>query len=365
LRTSFVAVGALLVGMTAPSVRGTVAGQSLPVPTARLLPSPTLTIPALTDSNSPVVWELLQGQPRMFVFASEAGQTTRIEGPDLSRLSVRGLVGHDGHPGHGVWMEGIVPDVDGTWYGYYHHEQPAEVCGERRRTIPRIGAARSNDFGTTWQDLGIILEAPRSSEDCASANEYFVGGVGDFSVMLDHEQQYLYIFFTQYASSESVQGVSVARMTWADRDSPEGKLSVWLRNQTWVRTRTVAVHEGARYVYPAGMPIYRVSESWHGSPSVGAFWGPSVHWNRYLQQYVMLLNRAQDSAWTQEGVYVAFTPQLSDPGSWSIPERLIAAGTWYPQVIGTEIGWGTDREAGERARFFLGGKSQYLIQFVR
>jgi hypothetical protein len=56
---------------------------------------------------------------------------------------------------------------------------------------------------------------------------------------------------------------------------------------------------------------------------------------------------------------------LSDPGSWSIPERLIAAGTWYPQVIGTEIGWGTDREAGERARFFLGGKSQYLIQFVR
>jgi hypothetical protein len=299
------------------------------------------------------------------VFASESGVTSRLEGTDVSQLALRGLVGFDGHPGHGVWIEGIVPDIDGTWYGYYHHEAPADLCDDAGRTIPRIGALRSYDFGVTWQDLGIILEAPRGSHDCASNNDYFLGGVGDFSVMLDQEQQYLYFFFSQYANRESVQGVSVARMVWANRDAPEGKLSVWFRNQTWLPTRMTRGTPGVRFAYPAGAPIYRVAESWHDSVTVDAFWGPSVHWNTYLQRYVMLLNRAQDSAWTQEGVYVAFTPHLGDPGTWSIPQRLIAGGAWYPQVVGLEPGTGTDRQAGERARFFVGGTSHYVIQFSK
>jgi hypothetical protein len=122
---------------------------------------------------------------------------------------------------------------------------------------------------------------------------------------------------------------------------------------------------GVRHAYPAGMPIYRVAESWHTATTVDAFWGPSVHWNTYLEQYVMLLNRAQDSSWTQEGVYVSFTSHLNDPGTWSIPQRLLAGGGWYPQVMGSETGTGTDREAGEQARFFLAGRSQYLIRFSK
>jgi hypothetical protein len=305
------------------------------------------------------------GQQRLFVFASESGVTTRIEGADVSELTARGLVAFDGHPGYGVWIESIVPDIDGTWYGYYHNELPANVCGDPQRAIPRIGAARSSDFGVTWKDLGIVLEAPRGSHDCASANEFFVGGVGDFSVMLDHDQQYLYIFFSQYPSRESRQGVSAARMAWADRDAPQGRVSVWVRNQTWLPPRATNARTGERYAYSAGAPIYRVAESWHDATSVDAFWGPSVHWNTYLQQYVMLLNRAQDAQWTQEGVYVAFTERLHDPGTWSIPQRLLGGGAWYPQVVGLEPGTGTDREAGERARFFLGGQSSYVIAFAK
>ena len=79
----------------------------------------------------------------------------------------------------------------------------------------------------------------------------------------------------------------------------------------------------------------------------------------------MLLNRARDTAWTQEGVYVAFSPHLDQPASWSPPQRLIAGGRWYPQVRGLEVGSGTDRLAGERARFFMGRQSEHLIQFSR
>jgi hypothetical protein len=79
----------------------------------------------------------------------------------------------------------------------------------------------------------------------------------------------------------------------------------------------------------------------------------------------MLLNRAKDPAWTQEGIYVAFSPRLDDPKRWSIPQRLMSGGRWYPQVIGTEAGIGSDRVAGERARFFVQGRSDHLIQFSK
>jgi hypothetical protein len=342
----------------------TMEGQAAPVPTARLIAAPTVSLPGEADSNSPAVWDRIDGRLRFFVLTSVAGASVRSEGSDLTRLTARGAVAFTNHPGSGVWFESIVPDADGTWYGFYHNEWPAEICNDSTRTIPRIGAARSTDSGATWQDLGVVLQSPPGTNDCASANQYFVGGVGDFSVMLDHGSQYLYLFFSQYANRETAQGVSVARLAWADRDAPAGKATVWLRNQTWLPARPIRTRDGFRHVYPAGGPIYRVIEPWHANV-VDAFWGPSVHWNTYLQQYVMLLNRASDSSWTQEGVYVAFTPTLDDPGTWSMPQRLVAGGRWYPQVIGTEPGAGTDRVAGERARFFISGRSEYTIQFFK
>jgi hypothetical protein len=79
----------------------------------------------------------------------------------------------------------------------------------------------------------------------------------------------------------------------------------------------------------------------------------------------MLLNRAKDVDWEPEGIYVAFSKSLTDPTAWSTPQRLLVGGAWYPQVMGLEPGTGTDRIAGERARFFLNGRSHYVIQFSR
>jgi hypothetical protein len=265
-----------------------------------------------------------------------------------------------------VWMEAVVPDVEGTWYGYYHHEIPADVCGEEPRTLPRIGAARSRDFGETWEDLGTILEAPAGWHDCDSTNRFFVGGVGDFSVVLDQDSKDLYFFFSQYSSRQQTQGVAVGRMAWANRDRPAGRMTVWWHSTTWIPARRLrSGNERMGYAYPAGVPIYRATNGWHDDQRVDAFWGPSVHWNTYLQQYVMLLNRAQDAQWRQEGIYVAFSKSLDDPTDWSVPRRLLAGGQWYPQVIGSEPGLGTDKTAGERARFFMAGRSQYVIQFSR
>jgi hypothetical protein len=118
--------------------------------------------------------------------------------------------------------------------------------------------------------------------------------------------------------------------------------------------------------YPFASPVLPAAESWHDADTlVDAFWGPSVHWNTYLQLYVMLLNHAHDSEWGQEGIYVSFAPKLDDPRLWSPPVKILNGGSWYPQVIGLEPAAGTDKLAGEWARFFMSGTSRHLLRFIR
>jgi hypothetical protein len=364
---------AVLVACVLMTMGGALVAQS-PVsrtPSATLVPATTVSFNGLADSNSPAVWEVVNGRRLLFLFTSFNGWSTRQFGTQLTTLTSVGPVAFDAPPPHGVWLEAIVPDADGTWYGYYHNERPADVCGDTSRMLPRIGAARSRDFGATWEDLGIVLEAPPDSHDCATTNRYFVGGVGDFSAILDHNARYLYFFFSQYANREGTQGVAVARMPWAFRDQPRGRVAVWWRGMAWAPPRRIRQEmDGeerlpAEYAYWAGMPIYRAADDWHAGQTVDAFWGPSVHWNTYLEQYVMLLNRAIDSNWRQEGIYVAFAPTLDDPTAWSAPMRLLSGGDWYPQVIGLESEGGTDKIAGQRARLFLEGRSRYFIEFVK
>ena len=335
------------------------------VPTATLIPAMTITLSGSVDSNSPLLWDLVQGRDGLSVLTSFNGWPSRHFGNQLQTLSGLGRVTFEAPPPHGVWMEAIVRADNGTWYGYYHNERPADECADPSRVLPRIGAARSDDFGATWQDLGVILEAPANWYDCDTTNRYFIGGVGDFSVVLDPDQRYLYLFFSQYADREQTQGVAVARMPWAFRDRPRGRLAVWWRGSAWVPPRITRSSEGTEYSYPAGVPIYPARDGWHEDQTVDAFWGPSVHWNTYLEQYVMLLNHASDPNFRQEGIYVAFSRSLEDPTSWSEPRRLLTGGEWYPQVVGIEPGTGTDKIADERARLFISGRSRHFIQFSR
>jgi hypothetical protein len=335
-------------------------------PTATLSFAPTLRLPGAVDSNSPAVWTLEEGEEVLHVLTSDAGQPSVASGIRLSRLGETEPVSFSSHPGHGVWMEAVVADHRGTWYGYYHNEVPADVCGRPDRVLPRIGAARSRDNGRTWQNLGIVLEAPAAAYDCGTDNRYFVGGIGDLSVMLDPESKHLYLFFSQYSSAREAQGVAVGRLLWARRDWPVGRVDVWSDN-AWLPVTPLAGSVKSKplaWQYPAGTPLVAPRRPWHDADPVNdAYWGPSVHWNTHLEQYVMLLNRAKDESFGQEGIYVSFAPTLENPRLWTPPQRILAGGSWYPQVIGLEAGDGTDKIAGARARFFMGGTSHHSIEF--
>ena len=335
------------------------------LPRVELRPAPLLELPGQVDSNSPAVWSRVGGRSLLFVMTSFSGQPSRAWGRDLATLGRAREIPLDSWPDGGIWMEAIVPDEDGTWYGYYHNETVANMCRRPDRVIPRLGAARSRDNGATWEPLGVILEAPPRTYDCTTDNAYFVGGVGDFSVMLDSESRDLYFFHSLYLRSVTEQGVGVARLAWADRDAPGGKISIW-RNGVWLPAAAFGSGEQPRWVYPAATPVFPAAESWHSNDAVvDAFWGPSVHWNTFLSRYVMLLNRARDVQYRQEGIYVSFAQSLENPRGWSTPVKIVDGGRWYPQILGLEQGSGTDKTAGEWARLYMMGTSHHVIRFLR
>jgi hypothetical protein len=246
----------------------------------------------------------------------------------------------------------IADQTDSMWYVFYHHEQPALACGRSDRSIPRIGVARSSDRGFTWTNLGIILEAPSGSEVCGSSNRFVFGGVGDVSAMLDADWKDVYLYFSNFGRDPRTQGVLLARLAWADRDDPRGRVTIW-RDGAWLSpVRSPAAAEG--WEYPAGTPLVQAANS---------FWGPSIHWNTSVNRYVMLLNRALDEAFNNEGIYVSFATKLDDPRGWSTPRKILNGGNWYPQVAGREQGTGSDKQMGRIARLFLTGRSTSYIEF--
>ncbi len=308
--------------------------------------------PGDSDCNSPLHWD----RNTLFVFNS-AGHPWRSSGPDvfgLDRSYVR--TEFNTRANGGRWVECTWKAADGMLYGWYHHE-PLGLCPGNGLTAPVIGAARSKDNGANWQDLGIVLEAPAGTLYCETKNRYFAGGEGDFCVMLDEASGVLYFFFSTYGGDASEQGVAVARMLWADRNVPVGRVWKWHRGQ-WNQPGLGG----------AATPFLPVRVDW-AREDADAFWGPSVHWNSHLKQYVMLLNRASDANWTQEGVYISFTKRLADPRQWSPPEKILEGlrpDEWYPQVVGVDTAAReTDKLAGKRARLFVRGVSRWEITFRR
>ncbi len=352
----------LVVAVLCAALFVTLRGQSQPAearrareggPAAGLVRASRIVMPGAVDSNVPLAWELVDGRWQLFALTSFGGIPTRHAGSALDQMQPAGPLTIAPHPGDGVWIESVVPDGHGTWYGYYHHERPAVACGRADRFLPRLGAVRSTDRGATWEHLGFILEAPGDTAACASTNLFVLGGVGDVSAVLDRTSTNLFLYVSQYPKTPADQGIAVARLAWADRDTPVGRVDVW-RGGAWIPAPA------------AGTPLVAPSRPWHdGQIAADVFWGPSIHWNRYLEQYVMLMNRAANERFDNEGIYVSYAPGLDDPRRWSAPRKILNGGGWYPQVAGLEPAAGTDREAGQRARFLLTGRSDYVIEFQK
>ncbi|HLF72593.1 MAG TPA: hypothetical protein VI759_10635 [Dehalococcoidia bacterium] len=298
-----------------------------------------LVMPAQVDSNSPAVW--IDGT--LVMFNSAKGTTVRTSGDSVANLYEPMAVQLPLLPRPGyVWIESVWRDEsDGVLYGWYHFE-PADLdC----YTAPIIGAAVSYDAGLTWEDRGFVIDSPYPV-DCDYTNGYVAGGNGDFDVILDTAGQYFYFLFSNYAGPIDQQGVNIARSPFASRGQPGSvtKYFGWAWSEPGIGGQATA--------------IFPSSTGWKG-PYIEAYWGPSVHWNTYLNRYVALLNHTAGENYVQEGIYITFSEDLLN---WTAPVKLIDGGGWYAEALGLEAG-DTDTIAGQSLRIYVSGVSDYVLVF--
>ncbi len=302
-------------------------------------------LPGISDSSSPVYWR----DDTFAVLQSNGMPILSYGSSQFSRLKSQAVF-LDSYEHVPLWIESVWRSEEGVLYAWYHHEQ--WVCGAL--SAPRIGALVSSDSGRTFNDLGIILESGYE-DDCAAENGYFAGGHGDFTVVLDHDRRYFYIYFSNYSGPESAQGVAVARIPFGARDQPAGKAEKFFDggwNEPGLGGKVSAI-------IPTRTP-------W-GLAGTDAYWGPAIHWNTYLNQYVMLLNRSCcEPGWPVSGIHIAFNADLANPYAWTPPQEVLPPeeSGWYPQVIGAGEGE-SDRVAGQVARLYMGSDSNHVIVFNR
>jgi len=305
-----------------------------------LIGAERLQLPGIVDSNSPAFWDgtalrlFNSAWEESYLSTGDAienlGDPVRIELPQLER------------PGS-VWLESVWRDpATSLLYGWYHFEPDDLVC----QTAPIIGAAISFDLGLTWEDRGTIIDT-RYGVNCDYDNGYFAGGNGDFSVVLGPNRRFFYFLFTNYAGPIEQQGIAVARSLVQDKGQP-GTIYKY-HGDGWSEPGL-----GGRHTV-----LFGTSTGWKG-PYVEAFWGPSVHWNTYLNSYVALLNHTEGEEWAQEGVYISFSRDLV---RWTEPTKILEVNDWYPQVLGMGPNE-TDTLAGRDVRLYVGGISDFILQFT-
>jgi hypothetical protein len=287
---------AVTAGLPAPAAAGDGKDERIPLPKLKL--APEISMPGSPQAEARIDQGLQEAPARPFVDSSSpaywvGSQFALIHSAGVPALSIgSGIESFEGHGRPffasatevdpqlidsditvgsrrirgGFWIESVYPAEDGSLYGFYHYETTAQICPGRDLTAPFIGVAVSNDQGRGWRDLGLVLAAPTDTLDCSTPNEYFAGGVGDFTVL--ERKGFLYFMFSSYPAPIDQQGVGVARLDVDNLPAPVGQVAKW--------------YEG-EFSQPGlgGLmtPIFPAEQSWH-SPTPEAFWGPAVHWTR-------------------------------------------------------------------------------------
>jgi hypothetical protein len=235
-----------------------------------------------------------------------------------------------------------------TGKGYINYKWPQGLTGPQSpAAVCRIGIMKSIDGGHSWENKGIVLEdlQPRMILKPFNTSNTFAGGVGDPSAVASGD--YLYIFYGEYgfpgtydsasyrAENEwKGQCISIARIPLADLNDPVGKARRW---------------DGKNFNAPpdgVGHPISSLQiplEEGGGaasSPTGGFHWGPSVSWNTYLNQWVMLMGHVTGPSWKGSKIFISFNPNpdLSkgdNAQQWTKPKLLIDKKgyiVWYPSL---------------------------------
>lgn len=276
-----------------------------------------------------------------------------------------------------------------TGQGYINQRWPEGLTGPASpAAVCRIGIMKSTDAGRSWTNNGIFIEdlQPRMILKPHNTSKTFAGGVGDPSAVVSGD--YLYIFYGEYGypgvydavnynplMEQGGQCISIARIALSDLDNPAGKA------RRWNGTHFNADADGV------GSPILSIQIPGKegggpaSNPKTAFHWGPSVSWNSYLNEWVMLMAKSEGPSWAGGSIYVSYNKHKdlgngNNSQDWSKPRLLLNRPghiIWYPslQPLNTAEDITAKRtclQLGRKARLFFKdqyqGKNDYYSEYI-
>ena len=362
---------ASLIAVT-PHPTGTIVSAAAPLPRAALVTAPLIALPGAVDSNSPVMWDLEDGQRRMFVLTSHSGVPSR----SLGTRSIASAVPRKSRCCR-------IPDTAcgskrssrmmSRVYGYYHNEWPASRCGREDRAVPRIGAAksgqrpyldRSRPGHPGLPERHVVRVAQSLCDRRRRRRQRDARPVEDVSLL----------FLQPIPSGPAVAGrrdraIAVggsrstrrARRVVARRDLGARSRAAHVLAGI-ARSRTLASRVGISRSDAARRADPRVARRRRQGRCVLGTIGPLEHRDRAICDAAQSRERRDLRAGRHLRLYA---PRLDDPSLWTTPQKLLNGGRWYPQVVGLSPGTGTDKLAGSAPRFFMSGRSEWVINFTK
>ncbi|WP_257668899.1 hypothetical protein [Parapedobacter tibetensis] len=199
----------------------------------------------------------------------------------------------------GMWLIGIRELTDGRLAGFFHaesHWYPRSEMGWQ--AYKSIGVTYSSNNGLSWGTPQLLL-----SHNQPKGTEPKWSGLGDGCVIYNHLNDKYYCFYTP--------ATGVTAICMASSSDPNGNVGSW---QKWYNG--AFSEPGIGGLQTAISPL---------SANPGA--NPSVHWNDYLEKFVMVWH-----GWDGK-LYIAAS---DDCEIWEQPRLLLEDGVkaWYPNTVG-------------------------------
>ena len=217
----------------------------------------------------------------------------------------------DTYDNGGSWLMSVFREEGDKLIGFFHAEDHWYPHTSNNIAWKSLGVTYSTDEGKTWSEGNQIITSPK---DKPETPEW--GGSGDCCVVWDHFNNRWMCYYQEH------------NIYMAVSEDPKGAPGTWKK-----------YYNGAFTEPGIGGQQTKV-------PGLTPGANPSVHWNTYLEKWVMVWHSWGTTAWTK----ISFS---NDGINWDTPQSIIgseiATGgkAWYPTIIGE-----TDVKAGQIAKIY-------------
>jgi len=215
----------------------------------------------------------------------------------------------DTYDNGGSWLMSVFREENDKFIGFFHAEDHWYPRNGNTIAWKSLGVTYSTDKGKTWSEGEQIITSPKEKPE---SPEW--GGSGDCCVVWDHLNNRWLCYYQEH------------NIYMAMSEDPKGAPGTWKKYYNGAFTE----------------PGLGGNETKVPGLSPGA--NPSVHWNTYLEKWVMVWHGWGNSAKINLSV-------SSDGINWSTPQSIIESEqggkAWYATIIGN-----TDVESGQNARIY-------------